>query len=157
MSKCALVAAVLAVVLAAGCPKRFPMDIPGVVTTPRAADDVLIAAVLNDVYRGMEQRRIYRVLAHVSRSYNDTEGRDYQGIQAYLNAIFENYREIRITRVSPKIVVQGNRARAMETFGTTAEPVNPMEIPPINLQGQVFVYLEKTNGQWLITEWGSAQ
>jgi len=27
--------------------------------------------------------------------------------------------------------------------------------PPINMQGQVVVYLTKTDGQWRIVEWGN--
>jgi hypothetical protein len=156
MPKRVFVAVLLAVVLTAGCPKRFPMDIPGV-TAPRASDEMRIAAVLNDVDEGMRQRRIFKVLAHVSRTYHDDEGRNYQGIQEYLKTVFDKYRSIRITRVPPQIVVQGDRARATETFGTIAEPVDAQEMPPVNLQGQVLVYLERTNGQWLITEWSSAQ
>ena len=151
------IAAVAAlVVLSAGCPKRLPVDIPGV-TGPRVSDEVRIAAVLDDVHRGMESRRIYRVLAHVSQTYRDAEGRDYEGIQRHLRAIFDNYRDIQITRVPPRIIVRGDRARAIETFGTIAEPVNPSAMPAVSQQGQVVVNLEKINGQWLIIEWSSPQ
>ncbi|HNR36974.1 MAG TPA: hypothetical protein PKO36_17500, partial [Candidatus Hydrogenedentes bacterium] len=96
------------------------------------------------------------VLAHVSRSYHDAEGRDYAGLQEYLNEIFRKYRTIRITRVVPRITIEANgRAKAVETFGTVAEPVDPRVEPPINMQGQVVVYLTKTDGQWRIVEWGN--
>ena len=52
------------------------------------------------------------------------------------------------------IVVKGNRARAIETFGTVAEPADPASDPPINLQGQVSVSFEKADGRWQIVEWG---
>ena len=67
----------------------------------------------------------------------------------------KDYRAIRVTRVVPRILVQGVQARAVETFGTVAEPQDPSSEPPINMQGQVTVSLEKVGGQWQIVEWGS--
>jgi len=137
--------------LATGCGESLP-QIPGL--GGRASDEEQIATVLNDVQRGMEARKIYKVLAHVSRNYLDEEGRDYEAIREYLSGIVKAYREIRITRTSPKILVQGDRARAIESFGTVAEPADQDETPAINLQGQVAVYLERVDGAWQIVEWG---
>lgn len=128
-------------------------EIPGL-TGPRMSDEEQIVGVLDDVHRGMQARKIYKVLAHVSRTYADAEGRDYNGMQAYLNDLFKNYKEISITRVQPQVYVEGNRARAVETFGTRAEPFNANEHPPMILQGQMNVYLEKTGSTWQIVEWG---
>jgi hypothetical protein len=56
----------------------------------------------------------------------------------------------------PRITIEeGVRARAVETFGTVAEPLDPKLEPPINLQGQVVVNLVKVGGEWQIVEWGS--
>lgn len=144
---------VAAVPLLAGCAgQRLPVDIPGI-TGPKVTDEQLIAQVLDDVHRGMQSRRIYKVLAHVSRSYHDGDGRDYAGVENYLNTLFQKYRVIRIKRVPPRIAVQGDRARVVETYGTIAEPVNAAEDPPISLQGQITVYLEKVGGVWRITQW----
>jgi hypothetical protein len=113
--------------------------------------------MLSDVHQGLQTRRIYKVLAHISRNYTDPEGRDYNALQSYLSDLFRNYREIRITRVPPRVFVQGDRARVIETFGTRAEPFKPDSYPPINLQGQVNIYLEKTSDGWMITEWSKVQ
>ena len=118
------------------------------------SDEQLIAAVLDDVHRGMQGRRLRTVMAHVSPQYHDEEGRDYAALEKHLGYIFKNYQEIRITRGAPQIAVQGDSARALEAFGTVAEPENPNADLPINLQGQVTVYLEKDNGKWRIVEWG---
>jgi len=117
-------------------------------------DEERISGVLDAVYRGMEQRNLKKVLAHVSPDYQDQEGRDYAGLEEYLKSMFKDYRDIRVTRVAPQIVVQGDAARAVETFGTVAEPENPNENVPINMQGQVTVRLEKAEGKWRIVEWG---
>lgn len=150
------VAGVIALaVFAAGCNTTLPVEIPGM-PFPRTSDEEQIARVLEDVRTGMQSRRIFQVTAHVSRSYKDEEGRDYDAIVRYLNNIFENYRQIVITRVPPQIAVTGTSARVVETFGTTAEPRDPADYPPINLQGRVAVLLEKVGGEWLIISWASA-
>ena len=146
-------------VLAAGCQTSDIAKTPGIkklgeMTGLTASDEEQIVAVLDDVQRGMQSRSIFKVLAHVSRSYHDEEGRDYAALEAYLNSIFKNYRELQIRRVPPRISVEGDQARAVETFGTMAEPQNPKLEPPVNLQGQVSVFLAKVGGQWQIVEWG---
>ncbi len=138
----------------AGCPDNMP-EIP--VINPRLSDEEQILLVLDAVYRGMESQRIYQIMAHVSRSYRDRDGRDYDALAAYLNKVFDEYRSIRITRVRPRVIVQGNQARAVETFGTLARPENRSSYPPIDLHGQVTVFLEKIDGRWLLVEWGSIQ
>jgi len=147
-------AVLVALCLMVGCQTDIPMRLPSIPGTA-APDDVQIASLLNDAHRGMQSRRIYQVMAHVSRSYRDAEGRDFAGVQSYLDTVFRRYRQIRITRVPPRIVVAGNQARAVETFGTLAEPVDPSETPPINIQGQVTVYLDKVGDSWKIVEWSN--
>lgn len=146
--------------IACGCESTPKMNIPALRQISKAAglepdDDEKIVLVLDDVCVGMESRRIFKVLAHVSRSYRDSEGRDYAALETYLNEIFKRYRQIRIKRVVPKIVINGDEAQALETFGTVADPQDPTREPPLNLQGQVTVRLVKINGDWQIVEWGS--
>ena len=143
--------AVLTVVFATGCAST-PANIASITGT-RESDQTLIARVLDDVHRGMESRRIYKVLAHVSPGYRDSEGRDYEDIQAYLADFFDRYRDVRITRANPKIRIQGERAQALESFGTRADALSANDIN-INVQGEVVVSLRKENGEWKITEWG---
>lgn len=138
----------------AGCSKDdIPLDLSGVVPG-KVSDEEQILLVLDEVQRGMESRRIFQVVAHLARSYQDRDGRDYDAMVEYLNTIFENYREIRVRRAKPRILVQGTQARVVETFGTIADPRNPADYPPINLHGQVTLYLEKVDNRWLIVEWG---
>lgn len=136
-----------------GCLNKIPVEIPGV-TALGPSDEEQIVNVLDDVHRGMQSRRIFKVLAHVSRTYRDDSGRDYAGLEQYLNELFRAYKEIQITRVRPKVIVQGERARAVETFGTRAEPFNRNENRPIDLHGQMNIYLEKIDNKWMIVEWG---
>lgn len=160
MTRAVLVSATLLLASAlSGCDMQVSEEIAGMtgIAGQKVSDEDQIASVLTDIHQGIQTRRIYKVLAHVSRSYSDPEGLDYQGLQNYLNEFFKNYKEIRVTRVPPRVFVQGTRARVVETFGTRAEPFNAEKNPPLNIQGQVNIYLEKTNGEWQITEWSRVQ
>lgn len=145
----------LLLLAAAGCNTGLPIQVPGLPMT-RQSDEEQIAAILEDVRVGMETQRIFKVVSHVSRSYMDEEGRNYDAIVEYLNEIFNRYRRIEVKRVPPKILVQGDTAQVVETFGTIAEPVDGVQDPPINIQGQVTVYLQRISGEWLITAWDRA-
>lgn len=131
----------------------LPVSIPGI-PFQRVSEEEQIAVVLEDVRAGMQSRRIYQVTAHVSRSYRDDDGRDYDAIVSYLTTIFENYRDIRITRVPPQIAVDGATAQVLDTFGTIAEP-RSADYPPINLDGRVLIKLEKISGEWMIMAWST--
>lgn len=146
--------AALCVVWLAGCGQGLPVPIPGL-SSAKASDEDQIVSVLDSVARGMEMRKVSRVMAHVSRNYHDADGRDYEAIRQYLTRIMKGYRVIRITRTRPRVIVEGERARAMETFGTVAEPFNEGGETSMNLQGQVEVLLERENNTWQIVEWGS--
>lgn len=141
--------------LFAGCQSGLPVDIP-VLSGPRISDEEQIVRVLDDVAKAMQSRKIYRVLANVSQNYQDAEGRDYDEVQDYLKTIFRQYRFIEFTRARPRIAVQGDRARAMETFGTRATPFDDTEHRPIDFNGQVIVNLVKQGNRWKITEWSAA-
>ncbi len=146
-------ACVLATLTVAACQTQMPIDFSRI-TGGKLSDEEKIALVLDDVQRGIEGRRVYQALAHVSRGYHDREGRDYAALQDDLNILMRHYRDIRITRTPPRILVQGDRARVVDTFGATAEAADPLEYPPINLQGQVIIIMERFGDTWQIVEWG---
>jgi len=139
------------VVLIAGCKDGPSLDLPGFGS--KMSEEEKIARLLDEVHDGMIARKVYQVMEHVSQDYMDQEGRDYEGIRRYLNDIMKNYREITIQRSSSTIIIEGDRARAEEAFGTRAEPDND-RTPPLNIQGQVSVYLQREDGKWKIVEWG---
>jgi len=116
-------------------------------------DEEHIAVLLDDVHRGLESRRIYKVLAHMSPNYRDHAMRDYKAARQELQRLFDDYRKIRITRVGPRITVRGERARAIETFGIVAEPLNREVSLPIGVNGQIEVFLDKSSGVWQIVGW----
>ncbi len=144
---------VLTTLIVAACQTQLPVDFSRVMGG-KLSDEEKIALVLDDVQRGIEGRRVYQALAHVSRDYHDREDRNYAALQDDLNVLMRHYRDIRITRTPPRILVQGDRARVVDTFGATAEAVDPLVYPPINLQGQVVIIMERFGDTWQIVEWG---
>ena len=127
-------------VLLAGCAGGgVNFDIPGLAGKP--SDEEQIGKVLEDVHLGMETRKVSKIMRHVSPNYLDEEGRDLEGIRDYLDRIMNNYREIAISRSAPRILVEGDRARVIESFGTTGDPGN-FQTPPVTLQGQVAALLK---------------
>jgi len=138
------------VVLLAGCQTSLP--IPGLGS--KTTDQEKIATILDNVQHGVETGKVDRVMAHVSGRYRDAQGRDYAAMRDYLAFIRHSYRDIQITRSSPRIVVEGDQARALEAFGTIAEPADPAVAPPLNIQGQVTVSFVREEVEWKILEWG---
>lgn len=136
-----------------GCETLVPTELSRFVGGGMS-DEEQIARVLDEVQLGIENRRIYQVLAHVSRNYRDRAGRDYNGLRDDLSRLIRNYRNIRITRTPPRIQVRGDRARVLDTFGTIADSIDPLQYPPMNLQGQVVLLLERFGNKWQIMEWG---
>ncbi len=143
-------------ILLSACGGDLPVEIPGL-SGDRMTDEEQIIAVLDDFKRGLETRKIYKVLAHISRNYTDNDGRDYNGVQVLLGDFLKNYRRIKVTRVRPRITVQDTRARSVETFGLRAQPLNPDANSFVDINGQVNVYLEKVDGAWKIAEWTPVQ
>ena len=135
-------------------------NIPGIKQIGQAtgvtlSDAEQVAAVMEDVERGLEARQIFKVLSHVAGNYHDGEGRTYNSLQVYLQDLFKNYKEIRVTRVTPRITIQGTQAKVVDSFGTVAEPFDPSKHQPINVQGQVAITLVKAGNEWVITEWSA--
>jgi len=117
------------------------------------ADREWLRQVLDEVQAGMQRESLFQVMGHVSQNYRDKAGRDYAGIREYLRQVFERYRNIRIVRTPPSVEIQGQYAKAVESFGAMADPADSSGLP-INIQGQTVVLLERIDGDWKILEWG---
>lgn len=153
MKRLASIALIAAGMLLSSCKSgNMPFDLSRL--TGGLSDEQKIAAVLEDVAQGMENKRVYQVLSHVSQRYHDREGRDSEALREYVAAILDNYRTIRVTRTPSRVQVQGDRARVVDTFGTLAQPNDLKEYPIVDLQGRVVVLLERSGDTWQILEWG---
>jgi len=140
------------VAVAAGCAGGPALNVPGVGEL-RGNDEQKIGVMLASLHRNVENRRVFGVLAHVSRGYNDRENRHYEQVEELVRNFLREYRSIRITRTPPQVRIEGNRAKVLQPFGLTAEPADIITTSPVNLQGTAVFYLEKMNNEWRIIEY----
>ena len=139
--------------LACGCASNgsLPVSIPGF---SQSSDEEQVIKVLDKAHAGIQARSLGRVMAQVSPEYQDAAGRDYEALRKALGRLIKDYRQIDIKRTRPQVFIEGEQAKAIETFGTIAEPADSGKTPPLNFQGQVSVYLKKETNGWKIVEWG---
>ncbi len=142
-------------VVVAGCATVY--DVPGVreigkIASHKGTPEEQVTALLNDLARSIETRKVNRILAQFSPSYTDGWGRNRASLEAYVRDVYQKYRTISVTRVAPSVQIEGDKARVVETFGAVAEPRDAAKEPPINLEGQLSVRLERVDGDWLIVE-----
>ena len=148
---------ILSVECASRTPTRSPAA-PGPVATTSAigAEETAIRGVLSDVEVAMEERDMYKVLAHVSASYHDKLGRDYTDIRRFLQRIFDNYASMEIALSGTKVTIDENQAAVTGTFVTFARGRSGTTVNPLTLRGRTSVFLEKIADRWLIVVWGEA-
>ncbi len=129
---------------------------PVTVSPPTDPEETAVRNVLNDVELAMEQRDVYRVLAHVSASYRDKMGRDYTDLRRLLQRVFDHYASIEIARSGTEVTIDENRAAVTENFVTFARGKPGTNASPFTLKGLTSSFLEKIAGRWLIVEWGES-
>lgn len=114
-----------------------------------------ITTVLDTVEKLIERKQVKKVMDYISLEYRDEQNRKYNDIREYLQSIVRDYRVIRITRAAPEIKIEGNNATVIDTFGTVAEPYDPVQGIPVNVQGKVIISLQKEPDGWKIKSWSS--
>ncbi len=139
-------------VLSCGTVKKI--DIP-FINRDSSTEQEKIIAVLETVEKLIERKQVKKVMDYVSLEYRDEQNRKYNDIREYLQSIVRDYRVIRITRATPEIKIEGNIATVIDTFGTIAEPYDPVQGVPVNLQGKVIISLQKEPDGWKIKSWSS--
>ncbi len=128
------------------------MDIP-FFEKKASTEEEKIVALLDSVEKWMERKQIKKVMDSVSMEYRDEQNRKYNDIREYLQSIVRDYRVIRITRTTPEVKIEGNKASVLDAFGTVAEPYDPVKGIPVNLQGRVIITLQKETDGWKIISW----
>lgn len=105
--------------------------------------------MLNRLADDVSYRRLARVLNVVSDAYKDDTGRDFAAVKQFATDFFREYRQVKVTRTPPKISIQGNEARSVETLGILGDPDSP-RVTPFSFQGRVAVYLRRVEGAWQV-------
>lgn len=151
---CLLIAGCAAAV--AGCGTTI-YEVPGVreigkIAGHKGTAEEQVTAVLNDIARSIETRKVDRILAHISPKYADGWGRNRSAVEEYIRDTFRKYWTIKVTRVAPAVKTEGEQAQVVETFGVAAEPRDTAKEPPVNMEGRLAVRLERVDGKWMIVE-----
>ncbi len=128
------------------------VDIPFISRNPSSEAEQIVA-VLDNVERLIERKQVKKVMDYVSIEYLDEQNRKYNDIREYLQSIVRDYRVIKITRATPEIKIEGNIATVLDTFGTVAEPYDPVQGVPVNVQGKVIITLQRELDGWKIKSW----
>jgi ketosteroid isomerase-like protein len=118
-----------------------------------STEEERIIALLDSVEKMVERKQMKKVMDYVSMEYRDDQNRKYNDIRDYLQSIARDYRVIRITRNDSEVKIEGNKASVLDTFGTVAEPYDPVNEVPVNLQGRVIITLQKETDGWKIVSW----
>ncbi|HOV32405.1 MAG TPA: hypothetical protein PLX23_03480 [Candidatus Hydrogenedens sp.] len=135
------------------CKTVQKIDIP-LFEKKTSTEEGKIITLLDSVEKMVERKQIKKVMNYVSMEYRDEQNRKYNDIREYLQSIARDYRVIRITRTIPEVKIEGNKASVLDTFGTIAEPYDPVKGIPVNLQGRVVITLQKETDGWKIISWG---
>lgn len=114
------------------------------------SEEEKIISMLDSVEMWLERKNVKKVMEHVSMQYRDDEGRNYESLRLYLQRIVRDYKTIRVTRTLPEVKVQGDTAIVIDTFGTVAEPYDPVQDLPVNIQGKVQITMVKEREEWKI-------
>ena len=139
--------AAITLALLLGCTTGPPKAARGAELT----DEQQIKSVLDHLRDDIDHRRLQRVLAAVSDNYKDDARRDYNAVRDLTAAYFRDYRDIRITRTPPKITINRDEARSIETLGIAGEPASG-KVPPFTYQGNVSVTLRRVQDTWQVTK-----
>lgn len=142
---------VLAIFSSCGTVRK--MDIP-IISSLGQSEEQKIASVLDSLERAIEEKKVKNAMRFISLDYRDEQGRDYNQLREILLRLARDYRIIKITRTSPEVKIEGNTATVIDTFGTNAEPFDPIQGTPINLQGKVIINMRKEPEGWKIISWG---
>lgn len=114
------------------------------------SEEEKIISTLDSVEMWLERKNLKKVMEYVSMQYHDDEGRNYESLRLYLQRIVRDYKTIRVTRTLPEVKVQGETAIVIDTFGTVAEPYDPVQDLPVNIQGKVQITMVKEREEWKI-------
>ncbi len=71
-----------------------------------------VRKVVGSVQQATEEKKILSVLEHVSKSYRDPQGNDYDGVKGLLAFYFFQHQKVRVFIPSIDVAVTGPTARA---------------------------------------------
>jgi hypothetical protein len=113
-----------------------------------------VKKVVTSVQQAAEEKKIKSVLDHISKSYHDPQGNDYNGIKGLLAFYFFRHQKVSVYMPNVDIVVKGEKAMAVfqailtgRGAGESAGSILPEALGAYNFE----VLLAKEDGSWKIT------
>lgn len=113
-----------------------------------------VKKVVTSVQQAAEEKKIGAVLDHVSKTYRDPQGNDYNGIKGILAFYFFRHQKVSVYMPNIDIVVSGPTAKAVfQTIltgrgtGEAAAGILPEALGAYNFE----VLFNKEDGQWKVT------
>jgi len=113
-----------------------------------------VKKVVTSVQQAAEEKKIRSVLDHISMSYQDPQGNDYNGIKGLLAFYFFRHQKVSVYMPNIDIVVTGPTAKALfqailtgRGTGEAAGGILPEALGAYNFE----VLLAKEDGSWKVT------
>lgn len=113
-----------------------------------------VKKVVTSVQQAAEEKQIGAVLEHISKTYRDPQGNDYNGIKGILAFYFFRHQKVSVYLPNIGIVVTGSTAKALfqailtgRATGEAAGGILPEALGAYNFE----VLLTKEDGTWKVT------
>jgi hypothetical protein len=113
-----------------------------------------VKKVVTSVQQAAEEKKISAVLEHISKTYRDPQGNDYNGIKGILAFYFFRHQKVSVYMPNIDIVVTGSTAKAVfqailtgRGTGEASSGILPESLGAYNFE----VLLYKEDGQWKVT------
>lgn len=120
---------------------------------PKETEEDKVKKVITSVQQAAEEKKIGAVLEHISKTYRDPQGNDYNGIKGILAFYFFRHQKVSVYMPNIDIVVTGSTAKAVfQTIltgrgtGEASGGILPESLGAYNFE----VLLSKEDKQWKI-------
>lgn len=128
----------------------------------RETEESKVKKVITEIQTAGEEKEVKKIMAHISKTYNDPRGYNYEGIRGLLLGYFFRYPKISAYITNLEVSVEGEAAKAgfeaLLTSGVKTGSIS--DIIPESLGVWYFdVTLKKESDDWKVTsaKWEEAQ
>jgi len=121
-----------------------------------------VKKVITEIQAAGEEKEVKKIMAHISKTYGDPRGYNYEGIHGLLLGYFFRYPKISAYIANLEVSVEGESAKAsFQAMLTSSDKTGSIkDIIPQELGVWYFdVTLEKEEDEWKVTsaQWEEAQ
>jgi hypothetical protein len=121
---------------------------------PKETEEDKVRQVIDSVHKAVEEKKVTEVLEHVSRSYQDPQGNNYDGIKGIFAFYFLRHRAVSVAIPAIDITVTNDMARAMFQAVLTGrdggDAANTTILPDALGVYQFNVVLKKEDKAWKV-------